>query len=75
MPNVNRWALNGLPPNPGAGLAVGSGQSPRSEAEMKNTGGGPKDWHPTVMNLAILIVLEIAAFAALRYAFRGAHGG
>lgn len=37
--------------------------------------GGPKDWQPTVLNLTILIVLELVAFASLRYAFRGAHGG
>lgn len=26
-------------------------------------------WNPTITNLMVLIVLEIAAFAALRYAF------
>lgn len=81
MPNVNRWALRygESPPNPGAGLAIGHPQKPRSEADMavpiKGSGASPQDWHPTVLNLAILIVLEMAAYAALRYAFRTAHGG
>lgn len=77
MPNVNRWALTNQQsaPNPGAGLTVGVAQGPRSEAEMKTPGAGPKDWHPTVLNLLILIVLELVAFSALRYFFRGAHGG
>jgi len=38
-------------------------------------GASPADWHPTVLNLVILIVLEIVAYAAMRYAFRSAHGG
>jgi hypothetical protein len=80
MPNVNRWALRlDLPPcNPGAGLAIGRPQRPRSEADMAAplTGAaGPADWHPTVINLLVLIVLEMAAYAALRWAFRTAHGG
>ena len=29
--------------------------------------GGTKDWSPTVANLLVLIVLELAAFAGLRY--------
>jgi hypothetical protein len=33
------------------------------------------DWSPTVANLVVLIVLEIVAYCALRWAFRKAHGG
>jgi hypothetical protein len=33
-------------------------------------GGAAKGWSPTVANLLVLVVLEIAAFAAIRYAFR-----
>lgn len=29
--------------------------------------GGTKDWSPTVANLLVLIVLEVVAFASLRY--------
>jgi hypothetical protein len=76
---VNRWALSydQSVPNPGAGLAIGHPQKPRSEAQMAVPlkGTSPSDWHPTVLNLAILIVLEMAAYAAFRYAFRTAHGG
>lgn len=32
-------------------------------------------WHPTVVNLLVLVIVEIAAYAALRYAFRSFHGG
>ena len=32
-------------------------------------------WTPTVANLIVLIALEIAAYCALRWAFRTAHGG
>lgn len=31
---------------------------------------GAKEWSPTVVNLLILLVLEIIAFAAIRYVFR-----
>jgi hypothetical protein len=79
MPSVNRWALryDQSGPNPWAGLAIGHPQKPRSEAEMATPakGAGPADWHPTVLNLVILIALEMVAYAALRYAFRTAHGG
>jgi hypothetical protein len=32
-------------------------------------------WTPTVGNLIVLLALEIAAYLALRWAFRTAHGG
>lgn len=32
-------------------------------------------WTPTVANLVVLIVVEIAAYCLLRYAFRTVHGG
>lgn len=32
-------------------------------------------WSPTVANLVVLVALEIAAYCALRWAFRTAHGG
>lgn len=35
----------------------------------------PNGWTPTVANLVVLIALEIAAYCALRWAFRTAHGG
>ena len=36
---------------------------------------GGTTWHPTVVNLLILLVLEIVAYGVLRYAFRQFHGG
>lgn len=32
-------------------------------------------WHPTVAYLLVLIVVEIGAYAVLRYTFRSFHGG
>lgn len=32
-------------------------------------------WHPTVSYLVLLVILEAAAFVALRYTFRKVHGG
>lgn len=42
------------------------------DAVSASTGGGSgaSQWTPTVANLLVIVVLEIAAFAALRYAFR-----
>lgn len=36
---------------------------------------GAGDWQPTVVYLLILVVVEMAAFAGLRYTFRSVHGG
>ena len=38
-----------------------------NSAEGKAAGVG--SWHPTVVNLGILVVVELIAYAALRYAF------
>lgn len=39
------------------------------------TGAQRNGWTPTVANLLILVALEIAAYCALRWVFRTAHGG
>jgi hypothetical protein len=31
-------------------------------------------WHPTVVNLLVLIALELVAYSVLRYAFRQSLG-
>jgi hypothetical protein len=33
-------------------------------------GGGAKAWSPTVVNLLVILVLEIIAFAVIRYVFK-----
>ena len=33
-------------------------------------GATKNGWSPTVVNLLVLVVVEVAAFAAIRYAFR-----
>lgn len=54
-----------------AAPAAGGGnfQTGASVAASTMRGQQSKDWSPTITNLLILIILEIAAFAALRYAF------
>lgn len=32
-------------------------------------------WHPTVINLVVLLIVEIGVYALLRYSFRQFHGG
>lgn len=44
-------------------------------AAVRKRSGNGSGWTPTVANLVVLIGLEIAAYLALRYAFRRAHGG
>jgi hypothetical protein len=53
----------------------------RHHADGDNTGAGPvaigetvptspdSKWHPTVLMLLAVLVIEVAAFAALRFAF------
>jgi hypothetical protein len=38
-----------------------------------NSGGGT--WEPTITYLILLVIAEIFAFSALRYTFKGVHGG
>lgn len=38
---------------------------------MGSTSG---DWHPTVVNLLVLVLLELVAYGTLRYVFRSALG-
>jgi hypothetical protein len=53
-------------PNPGGGFAVGipHGSRPEGAMSVANNNGG--DWHPTVVNLLVLLVLEVIGFALLR---------
>lgn len=44
-------------------------------ATVRGAVTGGNSWHPTVVNLLILLVLEILAYGLLRYAFRQFHGG
>lgn len=54
-------------PNPGAGFAVGRPHGSRPEgAFMANA---VSDWHPTVVNLLVLVLLELVGYATLRYLF------
>lgn len=49
----------------GYGLAPSTGRSRVSAGQ----------WQPTVLYLLLLVVIEMAVFAGLRYTFRTVHGG
>lgn len=54
-----------------AATANAAGAGPVSiGATVPGPSGGNSDWHPTVVNLLVLLLVEIAAFAALRMLFR-----
>ncbi len=63
-------------PNPGGGVPPGTVPKPRPEGAMTPMGTATtlRDWHPTVVNLLVLILLELVAYAVLRYVFRAALG-
>lgn len=42
---------------------------------MRYTRNSNGSWEPTVLYLLLLVVVEIVAYGALRYAFRSVHGG
>lgn len=54
--------FRGSPPRFGG---TGSMAGPSTTVQGK----GPKAWSPTLANLLVLVVLEVVAFAALRYVF------
>lgn len=78
MSAVSRWAA-GRPsepssqPNPGAGYVYGRTPGSRPEGAM-TVGSTSGDWHPTVVNLLVLVLLELVGYAVLRYVFREALG-
>lgn len=53
----------------------GDGVATPGATTVRGAVAGGNSWHPTVINLLILIVLEIVAYGVLRYAFRQFHGG
>jgi hypothetical protein len=61
----------GVPPMSGG---IGSMAGPASTANP-STGRSATQWHPTVVYLMGIILVEMAVFGALRYYFRSAHGG
>ncbi len=75
MSAVSRWAA-GRPAEPSNQVnlpgATPPGTVPATGSAMP--GLAAKDWHPTVVNLLILILLELVAYAVLRYVFRSALG-
>lgn len=54
-------------PNPGAGFSVGRPHGSRPEGASVASASG--DWHPTVVNLLVLVLLELVGYAVLRYIF------
>lgn len=76
MPRRDQGSLpgswRGAPPVAGG---QGSGAGPRTANVTAPVNNNQSGWTPTVANLAILVVLEIAAYCLFRYVFRTAHGG
>lgn len=78
MATVNRGATTYTPWLPstaltnGVGRAVGDDHTKGSTHMAKSDSALGGDWHPTVVNLAVLILLELVAYAGLRYVFRKA---
>lgn len=60
--------IKGYQANQNAGGA-GAGPTPIG-ATVPSPVPGAKQWSPTVANLLVILVLELAAFAALRYMFK-----
>lgn len=57
---------------PGSAVATSADgrRSPSGGTMPDIRGNGAKAWSPTVVNLLVILVLEIAAFAAIRYLFK-----
>lgn len=49
---------------------AGAGPVPLGETVPNPIPAGARNWSPTVANLLVILVLEVAGFAALRYLFR-----
>jgi hypothetical protein len=54
----------------GGNQQAGAGPTPIGATVPSSNGGSASSWTPTVTHLLVILVIEIAAFAALRYAFR-----
>lgn len=63
--------FTGIPRSPVNGSAGNAGAGPTPiGATVPGPSQGSHAWHPTVVNLMVLLILEVAAFAALRMLFR-----
>lgn len=60
----------GAPPRAGG---QGSMAGPKGAGSRSLFNG--EGWTPTVSNLVVLVLLELAAYCVLRWVFRTAHGG
>jgi hypothetical protein len=64
-------AQGGIPrmTQPTGGTNAGAGPTPIG-ATVPSPSSGARAWAPTVVNLVVLLIVEVAAFAALRMLFR-----
>lgn len=82
-PGIQRQTtVQAATPGPGSGYHHGAPPKAGGQGSMAGPAGAgtralraPEGWTPTVANLIVLIVLELAAYAVLRWTFRTAHGG
>lgn len=80
MSAVSRWSAvrpvePSADPNPTAGQGWGRAPNERTILGGSMNPSAGTTWHPTVVNLLILVFLELAAYSILRYAFRQSLGG
>ena len=78
MSAVSRWAAMrptepSATPNPTAGQGWGRAPNERTVEGSMNPQQG-STWHPTVVNLIVLIALELVAYGILRAVFSKALG-
>mgnify|MGYP001616336392 CR=1 FL=1 len=69
-PKAGSGYYRGAPPIAGGQGSMAGPKGAGSRALFSSDG-----WTPTVSSLLILVLLELGAYAALRWAFRTAHGG
>lgn len=69
-PHVGSGYYRGAPPKAGGQGSMAGPKGAGSRALFNADG-----WTPTVSNLLVLVLLEIAVYMGLRWVFRTAHGG
>lgn len=73
MAGINPRNVNQDGSNASQGQSVGRTGKGWGMTMLSNRREGP--WEPTVTYLLLLVILEFAAYAVLRYTFRSVHGG
>jgi hypothetical protein len=75
MAGVNRHNTAGTAGQGQSEGRMGQGQGLLGTSSNSRYASSIGSWEPTTVYLVGFVILEIAAYAGLRYAFRGVHGG